>query len=56
MRCTADQLHDQFGAAFRLESHSKEAHQTPAGIVQQFVYCTLPPAWFLKSSASQAEK
>ena len=39
MRYTADQLHDQFGEAFRLERHSKEAHHTPAGKVQQFVYC-----------------
>ena len=39
MRYTADQLHNQFGAAFRLERHSKEAHHTPAGKVQQFVYC-----------------
>jgi ubiquinone/menaquinone biosynthesis C-methylase UbiE len=39
MRYTPDQLHDQFGDAFRLERHSKEAHHTPAGKVQQFVYC-----------------
>jgi ubiquinone/menaquinone biosynthesis C-methylase UbiE len=39
MRYSADQLHDQFGEAFRLERHSKEVHHTPGGKVQQFVYC-----------------
>jgi ubiquinone/menaquinone biosynthesis C-methylase UbiE len=39
MRYTADELHDQFGEAFRLERHSRELHHTPAGKVQQFVYC-----------------
>lgn len=39
MRYRPDELHDQFGAAFALVKHSKEAHHTPAGKVQQFVYC-----------------
>ncbi len=39
MRYRADQLHDEFGEAFTLLKHTKEAHHTPAGKVQQFVYC-----------------
>lgn len=39
MRYRADQLHDQFGDAFTLLRHQKEAHHTPSGTVQQFVYC-----------------
>lgn len=39
MRYRADDLHDEFGDAFTLVKHQKEAHQTPAGKVQQFVYC-----------------
>ncbi|MEW5903595.1 MAG: class I SAM-dependent methyltransferase [Pseudomonadota bacterium] len=39
MRYRPDELHDEFGAAFTLLKHQKEAHQTPAGKVQQFVYC-----------------
>ena len=39
VRYSADALHDQFGPSFRLERHMKEAHHTPAGKVQQFVYC-----------------
>lgn len=39
MRYNADDLHDEFGDAFRLVKHQKEAHQTPGGKVQQFVYC-----------------
>lgn len=39
MRYRADELHDEFGAAFTLLRHQKEAHHTPAGKVQQFVYC-----------------
>lgn len=34
-----EQLHEQFGEAFTLLKHTKEAHHTPAGKVQQFVYC-----------------
>ncbi len=39
MRYRPEELHDQFGEAFKLLIHAKEAHQTPAGKVQQFVYC-----------------
>ena len=39
MRYRADQLHDEFGDAFTLLRHRKEAHHTPSGTVQQFVYC-----------------
>ncbi len=39
MRYRADELHDEFGEAFKLLKHQKEAHQTPFGTVQQFVYC-----------------
>lgn len=39
MRYRAEALHDEFGAAFSLLRHRKEAHATPSGAVQQFVYC-----------------
>ncbi len=39
MRYGADELHDEFGAAFTLLKHQKEAHRTPFGTEQQFVYC-----------------
>lgn len=39
MRYRPEELHGQFGEAFRLLKHTREAHQTPAGKVQQFVYC-----------------
>jgi SAM-dependent methyltransferase len=39
MRYGANELHDEFGAAFTLLKHQKEAHHTPFGTVQQFVYC-----------------
>ena len=39
MRYRADELHAEFGASFSLLSHEKEAHHTPSGTVQQFVYC-----------------
>lgn len=39
MRYRPEELHDQFGEAFTLLNHTKEAHHTPAGKVQQFVYC-----------------
>lgn len=32
-------LHAEFGDAFLLVNHEKEAHHTPSGNVQQFVYC-----------------
>jgi hypothetical protein len=39
MRYSPGELHDQFGDAFILQDHRKEAHHTPSGAVQQFVYC-----------------
>lgn len=39
MRYQPDSLHAEFGEAFLLVEHEKEAHHTPFGSVQQFVYC-----------------
>ena len=39
MRYSADELHAEFGDPFTLLHHEKEAHHTPSGTVQQFVYC-----------------
>jgi 2-polyprenyl-3-methyl-5-hydroxy-6-metoxy-1,4-benzoquinol methylase len=39
MRYDADDLHDEFGAKFRLMESSKELHKTPFGTTQQFLYC-----------------
>ena len=39
MRYAPGELHAQFGGAFELLEHTREAHHTPAGAVQQFVYC-----------------
>jgi 2-polyprenyl-3-methyl-5-hydroxy-6-metoxy-1,4-benzoquinol methylase len=39
MRYDADELHDEFGARFRLVESSKELHETPSGTTQQFLYC-----------------
>ncbi len=39
VRYGPDTLHAQFGDAFTLLSHEREAHHTPNGMVQQFVYC-----------------
>lgn len=39
MRYRADELHAEFGELFSLLNHQKEAHHTPSGTVQQFVYC-----------------
>ena len=39
MRYSADGLHDEFGDSFTLLRHEKEAHHTPAGKIQQFIYC-----------------
>ncbi len=39
MRYQPETLHDEFGQAFLLIGHEKEAHHTPSGTVQQFVYC-----------------
>jgi ubiquinone/menaquinone biosynthesis C-methylase UbiE len=39
MRYQPESLHAEFGDAFLLVEHEKEAHHTPSGTVQQFVYC-----------------
>jgi SAM-dependent methyltransferase len=39
IRYDPDKLHGEFGPAFRLVEHLTEQHQTPAGAIQQFVYC-----------------
>lgn len=39
VRYRPDALHAEFGEAFQLLRHEKEAHRTPSGNVQQFVYC-----------------
>ncbi|NMG46204.1 methyltransferase domain-containing protein, partial [Aromatoleum toluvorans] len=39
MRYTADGLHAEFGASFELVRHEEEAHRTPSGGTQKFVYC-----------------
>ncbi|HMA09174.1 MAG TPA: class I SAM-dependent methyltransferase [Ramlibacter sp.] len=39
VRYEPDELHAQFGGRFELVDHLSEAHRTPAGAVQQFVYC-----------------
>lgn len=39
VRYSPDGLHAEFGAPFTLLRHEKEAHRTPFGTLQQFVYC-----------------
>jgi SAM-dependent methyltransferase len=39
MRYDAESLHDEFGAPFSLLGHECEEHHTPAGKIQQFIYC-----------------
>lgn len=39
MRYSADGLHAQFGAPFTLLRQEREAHHTPFGTVQKFIYC-----------------
>lgn len=39
VRYTAASLHAEFGERFALLMHETEAHRTPFGTVQQFVYC-----------------
>jgi 2-polyprenyl-3-methyl-5-hydroxy-6-metoxy-1,4-benzoquinol methylase len=51
VRYDPDALHDEFGTGFRLLKHLFELHQTPAGAIQQFVYCycKAPPATGLET-------
>lgn len=39
MRYSADGLHAEFGNPFELVRHEQEAHRTPSGGIQKFVYC-----------------
>lgn len=39
VRYDPDSLHDEFGPRFQLLKHRTELHETPAGVIQQFVYC-----------------
>lgn len=39
MRYSADGLHAEFGEPFQLVRHEQEAHRTPSGGIQQFIYC-----------------
>ena len=39
VRYNAQSLHSEFGESFALLHQEKEAHHTPFGTVQQFVYC-----------------
>jgi ubiquinone/menaquinone biosynthesis C-methylase UbiE len=39
VRYEPGRLHAQFGGRFELLEHLTEAHRTPSGSVQQFVYC-----------------
>lgn len=39
MRYEPETLHAEFGDDLLLVDHEKEAHLTPSGTVQQFVYC-----------------
>jgi len=37
--CVRAWLHGEFGAPFELVDHVIEAHRTPWGTIQQFLYC-----------------
>lgn len=39
VRYSPDQLHAEFGDSFTLVKHEREAHRTPSGTVQRFIYC-----------------
>ncbi len=39
MRYKPETLHDEFGDSFLLVEHEREAHHTPSGEIQPFVYC-----------------
>jgi 2-polyprenyl-3-methyl-5-hydroxy-6-metoxy-1,4-benzoquinol methylase len=39
VRYSPESLHDEFGGQFLLVEHKEESHVTPAGAVQQFIYC-----------------
>jgi len=39
VRYSPESLHHEFGGQFLLIEHKEEAHVTPTGAVQQFIYC-----------------
>jgi len=39
MRYAPNELHAEFGEAFRLLAHEEHVHHTPFGTDQQFIYC-----------------
>lgn len=39
VRYSPEGLHNEFGSAFELIEHVSEAHRTPMGNVQHFIYC-----------------
>ena len=39
VRYDAESLHAEFGANFRLISSTRQMHETPLGVTQQFLYC-----------------
>ena len=39
VRYDPESLHGEFGTSFRLVKHLTELHLTPAGLIQQFIYC-----------------
>lgn len=39
VRYTPEELRAELGSAFSLAGYQKEAHHTPSGSVQQFIYC-----------------
>ncbi len=39
MRYSPEQLHNEFGDSFALLKQEREAHHTPFGTVQKFIYC-----------------
>lgn len=39
MRYEPDAPHREFGPEFRLVESQREAHQTPSGTLQAFIYC-----------------
>jgi len=39
VRYSPDKLHAAFGESFSLLNHKKEAHHTPSGTVQRYIYC-----------------
>jgi SAM-dependent methyltransferase len=39
VRYSPEGLHDEFGTVFELVEHASEAHRTPFGTIQKFIYC-----------------